>query len=106
MEKEFWAFLKKEKATTMSGVPYTYEILKRLHFFQMELPYLTTLTQAGGKLNLELNKEFAEFCLKNNKRFYVMYGQTEATARMSYLPYELCSFKTGKYGSRDPRRRV
>jgi long-chain acyl-CoA synthetase len=56
MEKEFWNFLKTQKATTMSGVPYTYEILKKLRFFRMELPSLITLTQAGGKLNNELNK--------------------------------------------------
>ncbi len=102
MEKEFWSFLKREKATTMSGVPYTYEILKKLRFFEMELPTLTTLTQAGGKLNLELNKEFAEFCFRNNKRFFVMYGQTEATARMSYLPSELALSKLGSMGRAIP----
>lgn len=98
MEKEFWAFLRREKATTMSGVPYTYEILKKLRFFQMDLPSLTTLTQAGGKLNLELNKEFAEFCMANKKRFFVMYGQTEATARMSYLPHDQALSKLGSMG--------
>jgi long-chain acyl-CoA synthetase len=54
MEKEFWAFLKKEKATSFSGVPYTYEMLYKLRFFRMELPFLRTLTQAGGKLNEDL----------------------------------------------------
>jgi len=102
MEKEFWVFLKEERATTMSGVPYTYEILKKLRFFQMELPFLTTLTQAGGKLNLELNKEFAEFCFRTNKRFFVMYGQTEATARMSYLPHESALLKLGSMGRAIP----
>ncbi|MGA2405360.1 MAG: AMP-binding protein [Bacteroidales bacterium] len=102
MEKEFWAFLKREKATTLSGVPYTYEILKKLRFFKMELPTLTTLTQAGGKLNLELNKEFTEFCIRNNKRFFVMYGQTEATARMSYLPHEFALSKLGSMGRAIP----
>jgi long-chain acyl-CoA synthetase len=98
MEKEFWAFLKREKATTMSGVPYTYEILKKLKFLQMELPTLKTLTQAGGKLNLDLNKEFAEYCFRHKKRFFVMYGQTEATARMSYLPHEFALTKVGSMG--------
>ena len=98
MEKEFWSFLKKEKATTMSGVPYTYEILKKLRFFQMELPSIEYMTQAGGKLNPDLNKEFAEWASKSNKRFYVMYGQTEATARMSYLPHEFALSKLGSMG--------
>ena len=64
----------------------------------MDLPQLKTITQAGGKLNHELNKEFTEYCRKNNKRFYVMYGQTEATARMSYLPPEYSVEKLGSMG--------
>ena len=98
MEKEFWTFLKVQKATSLSGVPYTYEILKRLRFFRMDLPSLITLTQAGGKLNNELNYEFAEFSQQTNKRFFVMYGQTEATARMSYLPPEYSLSKLGSMG--------
>jgi len=97
-EKEFWTFLKEEKATSLSGVPYTYEILKKLRFFRLDLPHLKTLTQAGGKLNNALIKEFAEYCNKNNKQFYVMYGQTEATARMSYLSPEFTISKLGSMG--------
>jgi acyl-coenzyme A synthetase/AMP-(fatty) acid ligase len=98
MQKEFWNFLNTERTTSISGVPYTYEMLKRLRFFRMDLPSLKTMTQAGGKLNFELNKEFAEYCQSTNKRFFVMYGQTEATARMSYLPYEQSLSKLGSIG--------
>ena len=38
MEKEFWSFLKNQHATSLSGVPYTFEILKKLRFFRMDLP--------------------------------------------------------------------
>ncbi len=98
IEKGFWSFLKDEKATSLSGVPYTYEMLKKLRIFRMDLPSLKTLTQAGGKLNNDLNKEFSEFCQQSNKRFFVMYGQTEATARMSYLPAEYSLLKLGSMG--------
>lgn len=98
MEKEFWTFLKAQKATSLSGVPYTFEILKKLRFFRMDLPSLKTLTQAGGKLNNELIKEFAEYSQQTNKQFFVMYGQTEATARMSYLPPEYSLTKLGSMG--------
>jgi len=98
MEKEFWSFLKKEKATSFSGVPYTYEMLKKLRFFRMDLPHLKTMTQAGGKLNINIAKEFAQYCSSTDKRFFIMYGQTEATARMSYLPYELAENKPGSIG--------
>jgi acyl-coenzyme A synthetase/AMP-(fatty) acid ligase len=98
MEKDFWTFLKAEKATSLSGVPYTYEMLKRLRFFRMDLPFLKTLTQAGGKLNTELCREFAEYAQTTGKQFVVMYGQTEATARMSYLPAEQAISKAGSIG--------
>ncbi|MBT3295044.1 MAG: AMP-binding protein [Verrucomicrobia bacterium] len=98
MEREFWAFLKQYKATSLSGIPYSFEILKKLHFFDMDLPHLRTLTQAGGKLNDDLNRQVAEFCRKAGKRFFVMYGQTEATARMSYLPHEKSIGKLGSMG--------
>jgi len=98
MKREFWSFLQTYKATSLSGIPYTFEILKKLRFFKMDLPYLKTITQAGGKLNDDLNLEFSEFCKNEGKRFFVMYGQTEATARMSYLPHEYSITKLGSMG--------
>lgn len=97
-QKEFWAFFKEREATSMAGVPYTYEMLKRLRFFRMELPSLKTLTQAGGKLAPELHKEFAEYAKEHDIHFFVMYGQTEATARMSYLPWQKSIEKYGSMG--------
>lgn len=88
IQKEFWSFVRDESATSIAGVPYTYEMLKRLRIFQMDLPALTTFTQAGGKLNPLLAKECIEKAGQCGKRFIIMYGQTEATARMSYLPWE------------------
>ena len=55
----------------------------------MDLPSLKTMTQAGGKLAVEVHKEFAQYAKDNHKKFVVMYGQTEATARMAYLPDEM-----------------
>ena len=97
-QREFWNFIKENKATSISGVPYTYEMLKRLRFFRMDLPSLRTMTQAGGKLNKEIAKEYIEFAQSNGKRFFVMYGQTEATARMSYLPLEYALYKYSSIG--------
>lgn len=98
IQKEFWKFFKEQKATSFGGVPYTYEMLKKLRFFRMELPSLKTMTQAGGKLIPELHKEFAEFAEQTNRKFVVMYGQTEATARMAYLPSEKALEKAGSMG--------
>lgn len=98
MQKEFWEFFKDGEATSFGGVPYTYEILKKLRFFNMSLPSLRTMTQAGGKLTPELHKQFAEYAVATGRKFVVMYGQTEATARMSYLPANKSLEKYGSMG--------
>ena len=98
MEKEFWTFLKEQKATTFGGVPYTYQMLDRLRLFNMDLPSLRYLTQAGGKLSYELSLKVATKAREKDIDFIVMYGQTEATARMSYLPPERAIDKCGSMG--------
>ena len=97
-QREFWDFMKAQKVTSIAGVPYTYEMLKMLRFMRMDLPYLKTMTQAGGKLNKNIAKEYIEWAQSKGKRFYVMYGQTEATARMSYLPWEHAMEKYASIG--------
>lgn len=98
MQKEFWNFFKEAEATSFGGVPYTYEMLDKLRFFNMNLPSLRTMTQAGGKILPELHGEFANYAEKTGKHFVVMYGQCEATARMGYLPYQRAIEKNGSMG--------
>ncbi len=98
IQKDFWNFVKDYSATSLSGVPYTYETLRRLRFFRMNLPKLTTLIQAGGKLNAEIVKEYIEQSQNCGKRFIVMYGQTEAAPRMSYLPFDKALEKYSSIG--------
>ena len=98
MQKEFWRQFRDYGATSFGGVPYIYEMLKKLRFFRMDLPALRTMTQAGGKLSPELHRKFAEHAAASGKSFIVMYGQTEATARMSWLPAEKSLEKCGSVG--------
>lgn len=98
IQKKFWEFFNQYEATSFGGVPYTYEILNKLKFFQMDLGHLRYMTQAGGKLSEELHKKFAEYARDNGKKFVVMYGQTEATARMAYLPSDRSLEKYGSMG--------
>ena len=98
MQRDFWQFFRQRQATSFGGVPYTYEMLDRLRFFRMELPSLRTMTQAGGKLTVELHKKFAEYADRTGRRFVVMYGQCEATARMGYLPPNKASERCGSMG--------
>ena len=85
ISNKFWDFIKKEKVTSMAGVPYTFEMLKKLRFNNMNIPSLRYLTQAGGKLSLKLAEYFTTMCIQKNIDFFIMYGQTEASPRMSYF---------------------
>jgi long-chain acyl-CoA synthetase len=88
MSRTLWDFFNAEAATSFSGVPTMYEMLRQLRFEKMELPSLRTLTQAGGRLAPESVKYFAALARTRGWRFFVMYGQTEASPRMAYLPPE------------------
>lgn len=99
---QYWDFFKNEGATSFTNVPYAYELLKKLRFFRMELPSLKTLSQGGGKLREDLHCEFAEYARQTGRRFIVTYGQTEGSARMSYLPAEYAIKKCGSIGKAIP----
>lgn len=98
IQREFHNFLKSGKATSIAGVPYTYEMLRRLRFLKMDLPELKTMIQAGGKLNANIVKEYVESAKVTGKEFIVMYGQTEAAPRMSYLPFDKALEKYASIG--------
>ncbi len=98
IQREFLTFLKEGKATSIAGVPYTYEMLRRLRFMRMDLPELKTMIQAGGKLNANIAKEYIEDAQQKDKEFIVMYGQTEAAPRMSYLPFDKAIEKYSSIG--------
>lgn len=102
MDPEFWTLMREQKVTSFSGVPYSYQMVRRLGFEKMELPDLRVLTQAGGKLTPPLVREFADISKNKNLKFYIMYGQTEASARMTYLPAEMLEQKIGSVGKAIP----
>jgi acyl-CoA synthetase (AMP-forming)/AMP-acid ligase II len=96
--RDFWDLFNEQRSTSFAGVPYTYTMLKRIGFEKIELPTLRTMTQAGGKLSEEFIRHFNKYALEKNVKFFVMYGQTEATARISYVPADQLSKKIGSIG--------
>lgn len=94
----FWKLARSQGCTSMPGVPYTYDMLSRIGFESLDLPSLRTLTQAGGRLAPELVKRFHADMVRRGGRFHVMYGQTEATARITCLPSERLPEKAGAVG--------
>ncbi len=85
METRFWEKYETFSPSHLGGVPFTYEMLGRFKEKLFANQDLKILTQAGGRLPEKTVKYFAEECKARSIDFYVMYGQTEATARMSYL---------------------
>jgi long-chain acyl-CoA synthetase len=88
IEKDFWKKLQKNKVTNFGGVPYTYSILEKMNLKNFDLTNLKYTTQAGGKINkTTANNIINQYRLLDIK-LYLMYGAAEATARMSYLPWD------------------
>jgi acyl-CoA synthetase (AMP-forming)/AMP-acid ligase II len=76
-----------KEVTGFAGVPSTYALLMNRSIFpKTDLPNLRYMTQAGGAMAPALINRVLK-CLKGAK-FYVMYGATEASARLTYLPPE------------------
>ncbi len=98
IQKEFWDLVKEHRVTNLFGVPYTFEILDKIRFFRMDLPNIRLIAQAGGKLNILLQDKYVDFCSQKGIEYYTMYGQTEATARMSYVPPIMSLVKKGSIG--------
>jgi acyl carrier protein len=82
----FWALFREHGGTSFAGVPYTFDLLDRVGFATMDLPSLRYVTQAGGRLAPERVRAYAALGRERGWDLFVMYGQTEATARMAYLP--------------------
>ncbi|MFH1118783.1 MAG: AMP-binding protein [Bacteroidota bacterium] len=90
--------LNKYNCTGFAGVPSHFQILlrKTKDFKTTRFHSLRYVTQAGGKLHTAFIEEFIDAF--PDIRFNVMYGQTEATARLSYLPPEDIRRKLGSLG--------
>jgi len=94
----FTETIRSQAITSLAGVPYTYHMLWRTGFNKQDFPSLRTLTQAGGRLDDKLTSAFAKLADERGWRFFVMYGQTEATARISYVPPGRLTEKIGSIG--------
>ncbi|XMO86136.1 AMP-binding protein [Algibacter sp. AS12] len=98
LEKDFWKYLDEFKFTSIAGVPFIYEMLKRIGFLKKSYPSLKYISQAGGNLSENVKSAFYHYCESNAIRFFVMYGQTEATARISYVPDNMLAKKITSIG--------
>ncbi len=102
MQREFWHEVKDSQLTSFYGVPYHLEMLKKLNLKRLKLDSLSLVAQAGGKLSQEMKEYYFELSKELNFSFYTMYGQTEASPRISCLPPEYYEEKSESVGSAIP----
>jgi acyl-CoA synthetase (AMP-forming)/AMP-acid ligase II len=93
--------LQSEACTGFSGVPSNFAVLlNRSNLAERELPHLRYVTQAGGAMSPELTRRLMDAL--PGKRIFIMYGATEASARLSFLPPEELHRKLGSIGKAIP----
>lgn len=84
--RSFWRTTAERGVTSVAGVPQTLEWLRHTHRSRPDLPLPPNLTVSGGALRRGTVLALDEMCRSRKGRFFVMYGQTEATARITVLP--------------------
>lgn len=85
----FWELFTRTGVTTLAAVPHTFDLLATSGFEGRDLPTLRQVTQAGGRLDADSVRRWSRFGRGRGWDLVVMYGATEATARMAYLPPHL-----------------
>ncbi len=94
----FWDLAHSSRVTSFAGVPYTFDLLDSSGFADRDLPDLRYVTQAGGRMAPEQVVKYAQLGQQFGWDLVVMYGQTEATARMAYLPPYLAATRPEAVG--------
>lgn len=102
MEREFWQQINMYNVTSFAGVPYHFEMLLRLGLKRLKIPSINKITQAGGRLAPEKIEKVHEYCVEKDINLWIMYGQTEAAPRMSYLPMDEILKRRGSIGKAIP----
>lgn len=102
MDPDFWEFIKVNGGTSFCGVPFSYEVMRRVGFDQMDLPKLYTLAEGGGKLTDKMFTWIASYAKNNGKRFCATFGTSETSARMAFLDPERALEKIGSMGKAIP----
>ena len=98
LSSEFWETFGNAGVTDFSGVPFHFESFQRHGFPKNALGSLQYVTQAGGKLPPAITLKFLNYAENWGFKYFTMYGQTEATPRISYLPPSRAREKLGSVG--------
>ncbi|MEM6589893.1 MAG: AMP-binding protein [Pseudomonadota bacterium] len=98
LDRDFWAFVEEANITDIAGVPFIFEIMRRMKIPDAVMANLRCVTQAGGRLDPRITKQFVTLFASADVQYFTMYGQTEAAPRIAYLPPEMAEEKLGAVG--------
>lgn len=82
-DDDLWPLLRTTGVTSLSGVPHTFDLLTAARRSPGDVPTIRQVTQAGGRMSPERARTWAAQGQREGWDLRVMYGQTEATARMA-----------------------
>ncbi len=88
VSRAFWDSARDTECNSIGGTPYFYQAVDRLDLESLNVPRLTKFVQTGGRLPEHLAGKFHSMAAKRGGALHIMYGQAEATARISGLPPE------------------
>jgi long-chain acyl-CoA synthetase len=85
ISREFWDIAREGQCNSIGGTPYFYQVLDRLDLDSLRVPRLTKFVQTGGRLPENLALKFHRIASRRGGTLHLMYGQAEATARITGL---------------------
>ncbi len=98
----FWSKIGSVGGSHFPGVPFHYAALARLGS-SLVPDCVKVFTQAGGALDLRIQTKMHDWATQRGGRFFVMYGQTEASPRMATLQHaDLLAQRRDRWASRWP----
>jgi long-chain acyl-CoA synthetase len=103
---EFWWCADQMRVTCLGAVPATFRFLRARRWDPRDHPSLRRVLQAGGALDTGTIAHIGRQMRAAGGDLVVMYGQTEATARIAYLPPELLEERLGSVGIAIPGGRI
>lgn len=106
LQKNFWEIFSRYSITSFAGVPFTYELLKKIDIKNLDSSHFKYSTVAGGNLDLSSLNFFINRFKEIDKKLIVMYGQTEASPRISFLPWSSIEEKKGSIGIAIPGGKI
>lgn len=98
LDRDLWRLMAELRVTDLSGVPFMFEMVNRMRLPDEVMATLKCVTQAGGRLDPKVTGMLREKFSAAGVRYFTMYGQTEASPRISYLAPERAVEKEGSVG--------